>query len=358
MPITHAKSNTIADWNGTVTLANSTGGTTTAAASDLVRPSDWNSGHVVSLSASEVAGLFTVANGLTMSTDANDITFGLGTEAIYEPFPLHNTNSTVSAPGIGTWYLDGPYVFRKPYASGQFCVADANAAGFVAGAVFSAAVTGSVTKYQTLWQGWAMYKQNSANTAQLTLANAAYVSYLATESWGVTSTASDQVAVTHALTVSIPSQFDASGGITYGTVSSSGSVSVQSTTMVSSSANSFVSVPNNYVSGSRMDIIPWASSITPDNYWIGHMWSSTSSTTGTGYGAGTLFSTQSRLGLLENNLVAFKRPGFSTTNSTSNFLPFHGFLATTTSAATANIGTGDVRGTTGRAYFVYMQSTF
>ncbi len=45
MAISHIKSNTIADWTGTVTVGNSTGGTQTVAATDLVRPSDWNSAH-------------------------------------------------------------------------------------------------------------------------------------------------------------------------------------------------------------------------------------------------------------------------------------------------------------------------
>lgn len=45
MAISHVKSNTIPDWSGTVTIGNSTGGTETVNASNLVRPSDWNSAH-------------------------------------------------------------------------------------------------------------------------------------------------------------------------------------------------------------------------------------------------------------------------------------------------------------------------
>ena len=45
MTIVHAKSVTVADFTGTVTAFNSQGSTTTVAASDLARPSDWNSGH-------------------------------------------------------------------------------------------------------------------------------------------------------------------------------------------------------------------------------------------------------------------------------------------------------------------------
>lgn len=45
MAISHVKSNAVADWTGTVTVFDSQGSTATAAATNLVRPVDWNSGH-------------------------------------------------------------------------------------------------------------------------------------------------------------------------------------------------------------------------------------------------------------------------------------------------------------------------
>lgn len=45
MSVIHVKSNTIGDFTGTVTVLNSQGSTQTAAATDLVRPGDWNSAH-------------------------------------------------------------------------------------------------------------------------------------------------------------------------------------------------------------------------------------------------------------------------------------------------------------------------
>lgn len=45
MAVSHIKSNAVADWTGTVTVGNSAGGTQTIAATDLVRPVDWNSAH-------------------------------------------------------------------------------------------------------------------------------------------------------------------------------------------------------------------------------------------------------------------------------------------------------------------------
>jgi hypothetical protein len=45
MAVSHVKSDTIADFTGTFTGFNSQGSTTTIAATDVVRPSDWNSAH-------------------------------------------------------------------------------------------------------------------------------------------------------------------------------------------------------------------------------------------------------------------------------------------------------------------------
>lgn len=45
MALSHVKSNTVADFTGTVTGFNSQGSTVTLAATNLVRPSDWNSAH-------------------------------------------------------------------------------------------------------------------------------------------------------------------------------------------------------------------------------------------------------------------------------------------------------------------------
>ena len=74
MPVTvsHVKSNTIPDWTGTVTVGNSTGGTSTVAATNLVRPSDWNSAHAVTLNiaGADISGAFSNANGVSFGTEA------------------------------------------------------------------------------------------------------------------------------------------------------------------------------------------------------------------------------------------------------------------------------------------------
>ncbi len=116
MAISHVKSNTVADWTGTVTVGNSTGGTNTIAATDLVRPSDWNSVHnqFYTLSgnttnASTASGtnvVFQGAGGITLggSTGTMVISGPLGTvQSVYPVGPVPLATSTfVSGTSGGT----------------------------------------------------------------------------------------------------------------------------------------------------------------------------------------------------------------------------------------------------------------
>lgn len=90
MAIVHPKSVTIGDFTGTVTVFGSTGGTETIAATNLVRPSDWNSGH---------NQLYTLSGNTTNASTAS------GTNVVYEArgdVTLGGSTGTlVFAAGIG-----------------------------------------------------------------------------------------------------------------------------------------------------------------------------------------------------------------------------------------------------------------
>ena len=85
MAISHAKSNAVADFTGTVTVFNSLGATTTTLASALVRPSDWNSAHNQfltiagnTLGASTLSGTNIVLQGganVTLSANGSTLVF-------------------------------------------------------------------------------------------------------------------------------------------------------------------------------------------------------------------------------------------------------------------------------------------
>jgi hypothetical protein len=81
--VSHIKSNTVADWTGTVTVGNSTGGTNTIAATDLVRPADWNSAHNqwVTISGAATAGTENGSGTNLVYGGSNSLTLSLSTAA-------------------------------------------------------------------------------------------------------------------------------------------------------------------------------------------------------------------------------------------------------------------------------------
>ena len=361
--ITHAKSNIVADYTGVVTVGNSSGGTQTMQATDLVRPMDWNSAHqaTMAVSASEIGSLFAAGAGMTASTNTSGVTFGLGNVMFYEPFILQNTNSTLSIPALGSWYFD-PVCLPFGLSSGHFRFPVTAAAGFLQASNMSAAQTASITHYQTLNHNIALYKMGTgANASRLESVWTGQMNLLAAWEMRVSSGASDNIQVSNSLSITIPYTWDQSGGFTTTMVTSGGTLSLTSTTMASSSINSLINAGvQSYITGSRLDFIPFNTTIPAGNYWLAHMFTSTSSATGSGsstanYIAGrTLFSTHGRLGMIDNALSNFRQLGQSTSNATSCVVPFDGYLATTTSAATVSLASSDIRGTTGRAYFNYV----
>lgn len=115
----HVKSNTIGDFTGTVTVPNSAGGTETKAATDLVRPSDWNSAHQFNQTISgNTAGdgstasgtnlVFGGSNGVTlnMSTAAGAATLwvdgGAPAKTLYPFQPASTVSQTNGAIGVTT----------------------------------------------------------------------------------------------------------------------------------------------------------------------------------------------------------------------------------------------------------------
>jgi hypothetical protein len=365
MPVTHAKNVTAADWSGVITVGNSTGGSTTDQASNLARPGDWNSNHVVNLSASELTPVFTFTNGLSSTTAAGGITIGMASDPWYTPLPFYNTGVTqvsVSSMSNGTWYLDGPYEWDQAMGKGQINVFVAMPANFLGGAVYSAASTGSVTRTATFYNHFAIYKQGSgASTTRLESFWTMQNSFIATNEMNLNTANTSSGTLTNRLTISFPAQWDTAGGITYSSSSTSATSNLSASTMASTRYDSLISNVGAYLSGSMMQIFGMSTTAPPGIYWVGRMQFTTTASAGTSGGIGsmgTYFGQCSVLGQVELLGNAYRRQGLSVTNSTSNFFPFHGFLATSTTDATSIINTADIRGTTGQMYWNYFASSY
>jgi len=344
MPLTvsHVKSNTIPDFTGTVTVNNSSGGTQTMAATDLVRPSDWNSAHAntVAVAASEM--------------------FTLG---FFEPFWAQNTNSTLSSITNNSYLVD-PFVLPHGIGSGQINFLASASQQFVNGSVYSAVSTGSNTRYQTWSTQIAIYKLGTgASTSRLESVWTTEVSQLYTWERRVTTGATNSISISNYLNISFPSQFDASGGMTYGSTSTSGTTSVGASTGASTLADNLITNVAAYIAGQSVNAFPFATTLPPGAYYMAVMWNATASNTASGataYSAGTGGQTFSHVCAMEFNNRSYKAPGKSTSNTSSAMLAFHGFFATTTTSPPATIATSDIRNIGGlhRRVWNYMQSTY
>lgn len=365
MTITHAKSNTIANFTGTVTVGNSSGGTQTVAATDLVRPGDWNSAHqtTLSLTGSEVASLFNFGRGLTSSSDGSGLSVGIRNVPVFEPWPLLNTNSTMVAFPAGTWYFD-PVCIPFGLNSGHLrFLYTYNSANFSHG-VNLTTTSGYASKSARFRNVFALYNQGTgANSTRLESIWSGACEISATQILTVTNNAGTAITYTASITYGFISQIDISGNTTSGTTGTSGTGSVGATSANSTTVNSLLTGVGlaDYISGSLMGIVPFATSIPAGLYWIAHMHTidslSSSTSGGANYLAGTCFnSSPGLMCILDPVLTAFKRLGSSSAGSSiTGVVPFKGQYATTSSAPFAFANTSDMRASTGRLYWQHCQ---
>lgn len=361
--IQHVKSNTIADWSGTVTVGNSSGGTNTVQASNLVLPSDWNSNHnaTLALSAADFGSFFKAGAGLYVTTNTNGVTYGAEIEHFFEPWPLINTNSTLAVPTIGSWYLD---YFNCPQgmAEGHINMFMTQSSGlFLCGQVFSAS-SAAASKTAVFSNMLAMY-YHGTGTASTRLeslwSNAAVIS--ATQYITVSTTATNDIRASNYLTIGMISNIDSLGATTSTTYTGSGTLVVAASTAASTAFNALITVPQNYITGSYMAMMPMTKTFGPGYYWLAHAFNTASgtSTTGVNIGAGTMFNTAvARLGVILNDLSGFKMLGKATSaNSTSLAMPYDGVVGTTGATPFATLGTADMRRKLNRAYWNYNASS-
>ena len=202
MQITHVKSNTIGDATGTVTFWN---GTTTgsAAATNLVRPSDWNSQHALQFTLSgnttqnsTVSGTnvtFAASNAMSIGGSNGSVVFHGKKLNQWRPFELGN-NSSYSAIPNGT-------------ASFQYFVGEEY-------------VEFSQIEF---WGRGTYASSTNNNTATLELDYGLYSNDTGTNSTRMTLIGSSQVKMTHAYSSSTSIGFTFSHGTTSFVTGSGGS---------------------------------------------------------------------------------------------------------------------------------------
>lgn len=272
MAVSHIKSDTIGDFTGTITGFNSQGSTATIAATNLVRPSDWNSAHnqfytltgntLGNSTASGTNVIFAASGGLSIGGSTGSIIFS-GPPNItfsgYNPYP--DAPYVAGQVGQGTLALD-PAIFPDvQFDRLYFPIHNTNATNS----------SGSHTL--SFWIG--IYTRN-ASTLSLSLS------------------ASGSTAATHS-----------------GTVGSYASYS-----------------------GNRIFSIPFTTTLTEGNYWIGFL-----SRTTSGGANGTYSNWQ------VSNIASAFHGYFGSAHTTTQQLTLgQGVYSVTTAGIPSTIGFAEIRG--------------
>lgn len=103
MAVSHVFSNTVANWTGTVTVGNSDGNTLTIAATDLVRPTDWNSAHnqFYTLTGNTTANTTASATNVVFA-GSGGVSVGASTDTVIISGPmLSNYGNLLNGVGVG-----------------------------------------------------------------------------------------------------------------------------------------------------------------------------------------------------------------------------------------------------------------
>jgi len=330
MAISHIKSNTIADWTGTVTIGNSTGGTQTIAATDLVRPGDWNSAHnqFYTLSgntanASTASGtnvVFQAAGNLTLAGSTGTIVISAAARdwlSTYQNVQAINNTGTVSVGG-GSSNVVFPFVMPQ---DGSFSYLRMPVTMSLASTTFTTGAAGygsSVAQSNTLW--FNIYTQGTgASSRSIQWITSASTTWAMQISYSGTSS-------THSVSYNVT--FPSEGGVSSSTQ--------MSTTQASASINEVPAGTSNFASYRYFDM-PFAASLSAGNYFVAIQRSSTTAGgSNIGLGISALMVTQ------HNSSIGF--PNLAS-NSSNQLVPYLGSWstntlgATTSSIARANVST-------------------
>ena len=251
MPVQHAKQDTRGVISGTLTVFNSQGSSITRAASDLVGPTDWNSGHAEALTISgNTAG------------DASSV--GTATQVVMGATGGMSLLMSTAAGGATQWIsrIESPYVMSEYEPISGSAILTNSSLGqnslyfvpfYVSKDVFVSRINFPVSVGTTVSAG------NNTGRGGITFSAALYTRHTASED-RITSFWSGSLAIT--------GNKGSNTALTLTNVvglSNSTAVSTVQTTIQDANATTYMAQS---VGGYRMWCLPVSTSMTPGRYWL------------------------------------------------------------------------------------------
>lgn len=247
MAIVHPKSVTIGDFTGTVTVFGSTGGTETIAATNLVRPSDWNSGH---------NQLYTLSGNTTNASTASgtNVVFQAGGDVTLGG----STGTIVFNAGIGPnneqWIGTGV----RPFANVSTSSLGQNSL-YITPAIFDRQMSAVALKLPVLVTN----SSSAVSSGQKGLTyNVGLYSRVATD---LAATGYTQLTRVFSTSYTMAASYSSNASSAHSAISAIGN-STSYNTYTTSSAGANVS---SLLHGARELIFPVSSTFAPGEYWMG-----------------------------------------------------------------------------------------
>ena len=302
MAVSHVKNDTIADFTGTFTGFNSQGSTTTIAATDIVRPSDWNSAHnqfytligntTGNSTASGTDVQLAASGGVTIWGSTGTVGISVQppyTASFFEPEIYGGTLSGTQANGtvyIRPFHLEN-YVDAARGVMLYQATSQSQTTMTISASVSNPSSTAATGSWGLTGTNLFFSRQSTGTNANstniITFKSGSYsmsAGYSMSVSWvgaGSSATATMSTSAAMGFITSIGS----AGAVTTTSTTSSGSTTFSSTsTNLNSFSTSFVmSFVSAHMSAVRPIFFPIGTTFTPGEYWYGHIQSTQTGST-------------------------------------------------------------------------------
>lgn len=278
MAVSHVKSVTIGDFTGTVTAFNSQGSTVTVAATDLARPSDWNSVHnqYFTLTGNTTGGSTASGTNIVFAASGGASIGVSGDNTIYisAPVEMATLSTWANVPFVSGTQTMNPTqstfaIFPVQPLQGVTCdkVRFLSTVS-IASSSFASTANTTLSFNQEETHRWVLYsRQTGASSMQLSSVSSGSQSLRYSANIGYGSASNTQQQHTFGLTY-----FNEAGSQTFSTTYSTSNVS---TIAISTAAQLTV------FTGMKMMDFPFAGSVSAGDWWLAVNRSTTITTQGT-----------------------------------------------------------------------------
>lgn len=283
--------------------------------------------------------VFSNSNGFSFGLNGSTITAAGPFVGYLEPYPQTNTSAWV--PGAGSWYF-APFVAPGSMSGGRInlLMVNTSTAGIcmeVTSVSFVTGTTGTKNQSATYSEIVALYQQGTgsnstrlesfwSNSFSFGLSNVVNVSF---------SGAGSTILISNAWSISYISEIGSNGSYTLNQFNSAVSATGTGTRIDRSAVSAAASSIRNMLSNSVIFPVGLNTMMTAGNYWLAQMFSTTTASAVTNYGAasGLIFSNLNQVAIQRIDMNSLYRNWASTTtNARSQIFPGGGAVYTAASA--------------------------